>query len=250
MSTALLIAVITIGAAALLTLVALLVGLRRVMLRRLAPKQPQPTNVGIDEIWQTWQAGGLAPAAALTGEPPPANLDAAALAAIRQDLLDVETRILEQPKPLEALRREIMDGVDRQVMNEEILALPAEVRQALRDQSDTGPRSDGETRRYLAANQLRTRLLRYYGAAKFADRADHDWYDLYAEAARLKRRSLRGFVDRRLMDSAAADDGRYRAAALVGERLKTRLLAVPPGTSFPKKRRAAPRPQMENSHER
>lgn len=252
MSVTLLVIIVVAGTAAgALVLAALFVALRRAMLRRLLAAQPQPADVDIDEIWQTWQAGGLASAAAFAGDTPPVKLDAPALAAVRQDLFDVEDRILRHPKPLEALRREIMAGVDRQVMNEEIFALPADVRAKLHRQSGTGLGDAGDARRYLAANRLRTRLLRYYGAAKFADRADNDWYDLYAEAAALKRRSLRDFMVRQLADTPASDDdGHYRAAALVGEKLKNRLLAVPPGTSFPKTRRTAPRPQMERSHER
>lgn len=237
---------------ALLAAITLWFSQRRRIVRRLIDggNAKAVSPIGIEDIWETWRAGTLVPAAAFVGEQPPAvTLDAAALAGVRRDLIETEARIWRDARPLEALRREIMAGVDRRMINQEILALPEAARASLRGRSADVIASDAEAQRYLAANDLRTRLLRYYGAAKFADRADNDWYQLYEQAARLKSRGLRNFLTQQL--SANGSDGRYQAMTLVGEQLKQRLLAVPPGTSFPRRNAESMQEPLakENQHE-
>lgn len=218
-------------AAAVVVLAVLLVGLRAFLLRHppAVARRQSMSAIGMDEIWDTWRQGALAPLAVFAGERPTGTLDPAALDLLRRDLLDTEMRVLADPQPLQALRREIMAGVDRCMLTEEILALPETERSRLRSQFAEVIQSDADARRFIAANTLRTRLLRYYGAAKFADRAANDWFDVYEQAARKKRRSINSFITRQ----PAGGEARYRAAAAVGEQLRTRLLSVPPGTSFP-----------------
>jgi hypothetical protein len=222
-ATALIIAILIGVAAGAAVFGGLFFLLRASMTRRVEVERDIPTsNVRIDDIWQTWRRGGLAPAAAFADASPPRGLDDEALAGVRRDLLKTEKKILGQPRPLVALRREIMDSIDRRMLQLETLALPPESRTEL-----VGRIGDEfDIRRGLAADHLRIRLLRYYGAAKFNDRAENDWYDIYQQAAQLKRRGFRDFLKK------PADNKRYQSAIVVGERLKQRLLETPPGTSF------------------
>lgn len=211
---------------------ALFLTLRASMHRRLKPEPPPDTAaVDIDDIWQAWRQGVLAPAAAFADETPATTLDDAALANVRDELIETASRVLGQPQPLTALREEIMAAIDRRMLLLEGLAA----------HGDAGSASaTAKVHRDLAANTLRTRLLRYYGAAKFGDRAEHDWYDVYQQAAQLKRQSFRNFV---MQSEADPGNGRYRTAVIVGEHIRQQLLATPPGTSF------IDRPaQTENKH--
>lgn len=226
-ATAMTIAII-IGAAAGAAVFCALFFLLRGSFRRqnAAPAELKVNNIRIDDIWHAWRRGGLAPAAAFADEWPGQKLDAGALAAVRDGLIKTEKHILAQPQPLLALRREIMDGIDRRVLQMEALALSEDAGDALAE--SIGGKLD--IRRGLDADALRIRLLRYYGAAKFGDRAENDWYDVYWQAAQLKRRSFHNYVRQREDE----DSSRYRSVVVVGERLKQRLLDTPPGTSFPK----------------
>ncbi|HET8552582.1 MAG TPA: hypothetical protein VFM97_08930 [Gammaproteobacteria bacterium] len=200
---------------------ALFLTLRASMRRRLKPAPtPDSAALCIDDIWQAWRQGVLAPAAAFADEAPATTLDDAALSAVRNELLETESRVLEQPQPLTALREEIMGAIDRRMLLLEGLAA----------HSETGEKPAADAiHQDLAANTLRTRLLRYYGAAKFGDRAEHDWYDVYRQAAQLKRKSFRNFI---AQPAADPGNGRYRTAVIVGEHIRQQLLATPPGTSF------------------
>jgi hypothetical protein len=225
---------ILIGAAAGAAVFAGLFFVLRASMRRQAPAPPEVNvnSIRIEDIWQTWRRGGLAPAAAFADESPAQTLDEGALAGVREGLLKTEKDILARPQPLTALRREIMDGIDRRLLQLEVLALPPESRGQL-----AGPiGEESDIRRGLAGDELRIRLLRYYGAAKFGDRAENDWYDVYQQAARMKQRSFRNFIRQCAAD---AGNGRYRSVVVVGERLKQRLLETPPGMSFPKDARSS-----------
>ncbi|HET7371071.1 MAG TPA: hypothetical protein VFK45_09570 [Gammaproteobacteria bacterium] len=230
--TAMTIAILIGAAAGAAVFAGLFFILRASMRRQTQTVLPDITvnSIRIDDIWQTWRRGGLAPAAAFADQSPAQSLDENMLAGIRAGLLKTEKEILAQEQPLTALRREIMDGIDRRLLQLEVLALPAESREQLAE-----PIGDEfDIRRGLAADELRIRLLRYYGAAKFGDRAENDWYDVYQQAARMKQRSFRNFLRQRSGDSGT---GQYRSAVVVGDRLRQRLLATPPGTSFPKNAR-------------
>lgn len=219
---------ILIGAAAGVAVFCGLFFLLRGSVRRqnAAPAELKVSNIRIDDIWHAWRRGGLAPAAAFADDSPGQKLDEGALAVVRDGLIKTEKHILAQPRPLLALRREIMDGIDRRVLQMETLSLPEDAGDAL-----DGPiGGELDIRRGLEADALRIRLLRYYGAAKFGDRAENDWYDVYRQAASMKRRSFRNFV--RQHDDE--DSSRYQSVVVVGERLKQRLLDTPPGTSFPR----------------
>ncbi|HET6655869.1 MAG TPA: hypothetical protein VFH57_06445 [Gammaproteobacteria bacterium] len=224
---------ILIGAAAGAAVFGGLFFILRASMRRQAPSALPDVSINsirIDDIWQTWRRGGLSSAAAFADQAPAQTLDDDMLAGVRAGLLKTEKAILAQDQPLTALRREIMDGIDRRVLQLEMLALPPESREQLA--GSVGDEFD--IRRGLAADELRIRLLRYYGAAKFGDRAENDWYDMYQQAAQMKQRSFRDFLRQR---SGGDGTGRYRSAVVVGDRLRQRLLDTPPGTSFPKNTR-------------
>jgi hypothetical protein len=152
---------------------------------------------------------------------------------VRQNLLEFENSLQGQRAPLENLRRELMDSVDRRLLNTEILQLPPEVRLRLRRHSPDMLQSDEEARTYIAANELRMAVLREYGALRFGDRADGDWFDVYEKASRLKQRGARNFIQRTLNGTqSSADDARYQSMTMVDHEIRTRLLKVPAGTRF------------------
>jgi hypothetical protein len=225
---ALIIAVV-IGVLAGLAVLCGLYLLLRAAMRRQAPppREPEVNNIHIDDIWRAWRRGGLAPAAAFADDTPGQDLDDAALRAVHEELKKTERRILSDADPLTALRVQIMDGIDRRILQTEALSAPGTAHAgALKGATDID--------RGLAADALRIRLLRYYGAARFGDRAENDWYDVYEQAAELKRKSLRDFVR---PSTSGAGPGGYQKSMVVNEELRRRLLETPPGTSIPRKKR-------------
>lgn len=162
------------------------------------------------------------------------ELDAEALHAVHANLIEIETSLGQSAQPLQALRRELMDSLDRQVLNSEILNLPLEVRARLRQQNEAMLQNDVEARSYLAANRLRIEVLREYAAQRFADRADGDWFDVYTRAAHLRQRNTRNYIERALGGARdAKDDARLEAMTVKDGEIRARLLQVPAGTRFP-----------------
>lgn len=162
------------------------------------------------------------------------ELDAEALHAVYANLIEIETSLGQSAQPLQALRRELMDSLDRQVLNSEILNLPEELRVRLRQQQDTVLQNDAEARAWLAANALRMEVLREYAHRRFGDRTDGDWFDVYARAARLRQRNTRNYIERVLGGTRnAGDDARFQAMTLKDSEIRARLLQVPAGTQFP-----------------
>jgi hypothetical protein len=188
----------------------------------------------IEEAWQAWLAldrldeverrrrAGLLE-----------HMNEAVRESVHRNLLDFEAGLRREAGPLLAVRRELMDSVDRRVLNLEILDLPPEVRLKLRSQSQEVLQSDDEARTYLAANEVRMAVLREYGGRRFGDRADGDWFDVYQKASRLKQRGARGFIRRTLSGTQSdTDDARYQSITRVDQEIRTRLLQVPAGTRF------------------
>ena len=162
-----------------------------------------------------------------------AEMNEAVRESVRQNLQDFEAALDAESEPLQALRRELMDSVDRRLLNTEILGLPAEVRGKLRQQSPDILQSDEEARTYIAANEVRMAVLREYGARRFGDRAEDDWFAVYERASRLKQRGARNFIQRTLNGTqTGADDARYQNMTRVDHEIRERLLRVPAGTSF------------------
>jgi len=162
-----------------------------------------------------------------------AEMNDAVRESVHSNLLDFEMGLGAEADPLQALRRELMDSVDRRLLNTEILGLPPEVRSKLRQQSPDILQSDEEARTYIAANEVRMAVLREYGARRFCDRAEDDWFAVYERASRLKQRGARNFIQRTLNGTqTGADDARYQNMTRVDHEIRARLLRVPAGTRF------------------
>lgn len=161
------------------------------------------------------------------------HLNEAVRSSVHSNLLEFEAMLKADKSPLLMLRRELMDSVDRRLLNLEILQLPPEVRQRLRTQSSDMLQSDEEASTYIAANEVRMAVLREYAARRFGDHADGDWFDVYEKASRLKQRGARNFIQRTLNGTqTGADDARYQDMTRVDQEIRTRLLRVPAGTRF------------------
>jgi hypothetical protein len=154
-------------------------------------------------------------------------------ASVHGNLLEFEAGLRGERDPLQALRRELMDSVDRRLLNMEILELPPEVRKKLRAQSSEMIQSDPEARTYIAANEARMGVLREYSALRFGDRVAGDWFDVYEKASRLRQRGARNFIQRTLNGTQTGeDDVRYQNMTRVDHEIRARLLKVPAGTRF------------------
>ncbi len=162
------------------------------------------------------------------------ELDEDTCQAVHRNLLEFETKLAAETYPLQALRRELMDSLDRRVLNTEILKLPDDLRARLRQQNREILQSDNAARIYIAANDLHMTILRAYGDLCFDDRADGDWFDVYEKASRLRQRSTRQYLERTLGGTQnATDEVRFQSMTLVDSEIRARLLQVPAGTRFP-----------------
>jgi hypothetical protein len=188
----------------------------------------------MQQAWDLW----LEPATGAAGERARrdallAELNPEVRASLHGNLLEFEATLRADAEPLQALRRELMDSVDRRLLNTEILLLPVEVRAKLRQQSADVLQSDAEARTYIAANEVRMAVLREYGALRFGDRTEGDWFAVYEKASKLKQRGARNFIQRTLNGTQSSeDDARYQSMTRVDHEIRTRLLRVPAGTRF------------------
>jgi hypothetical protein len=189
------------------------------------------SDATVDDAWQRWIDGGqLSDAERLLRGALLELLDQPTLAAVRTDLNRLEAETMGKAQPLTAVREELMASVDRRMLNTEILRLPEEIKQRVRAQSTELHQTDGETRRYIAANEWRLHVLREYAALRYGDKASNDWFAVYERAAQLKQRNLRGILERAL--SGDTSDPYSAQFALVEGELRQRLLKVPPGMRF------------------
>lgn len=189
------------------------------------------SDATVDDAWERWMDGGqLSDAERLLRGALLELLDQPTLVAVRADLNRLEAETMGKAQPLTAVREELMASVDRRMLNTEILRLPEEVRQRVRAQSTELHQTDGETRRYIAANEWRLHVLREYAALRYGDKASNDWFAVYERAAQLKQRNLRGILERAL--SGDTSDPHSAQFALVEGELRQRLLKVPPGMRF------------------
>ena len=191
-------------------------------------------RAGMEQAWQAWLKHApkdekqLALRQGLL-----AQMDEVVRDSVRTNLLEFEAGLKADKAPLQMLRRELMDSVDRRLLNMEILQLPPEVRQRLRAQSRDMLQTDEEARTYVAANEMRMGVLREYSALRFGDRVEGDWFDVYEQASRLKQRGARNFIQRTLNGTQSSeDDARYHSMTRVDQEIRTRLLKVPAGTRF------------------
>lgn len=200
-----------------------------VLQRRGVLQLPSLRRASMEESWTAWLTGGDA----AVREGLLAELNAEVRESVRSNLLEFEQALRRGPAPLAALRIELMDSVDRRLLNQEILLLPPEVRRKLRSQSAELLQTDEEARTYIAANEVRMAVLREYAARRFGDRAEGDWFDVYGKASRLKQRGARNFIQRTLNGTqTGADDARYQNMTRVDQEIRARLLKVPAGTRF------------------
>lgn len=190
--------------------------------------------IALSRVWNEWaDAPGVSDAErarrrALFTLVPPVHRQATL-----DDLLRFEQQALAESEPLLAIRRELMDSIDRRMINREILTLPENLKQQLRAQSGDVIATDAQAEAYLAANELRLEVLREYAARRFADRAPCDWFNVYEHAAGLKQRTVRDYITSS-MKGELSDDGnaRHQAISLVDSQLRSHLLKVMPGTRF------------------
>ena len=190
---------------------------------------PPLRRASMEEAWAAWLAGGDA----VRREELLAQMNPEVRESVRSNLLEFEAVLRREAVPLAALRLELMDSVDRRLLNQEILRLPSEVRRKLRSQSVELLQSDEEARTYIAANEVRMAVMREYAARRFGDRAEGDWFDVYEKASRLKQRGARNFIQRTLNGTqTGADDARYQNMSRVDQEIRARLLKVPAGTRF------------------
>lgn len=196
--------------------------------------QVKQVPVPLQQVWDDWLAAGrldeteFARRQAIWTEVPE-NTRHDVLA----DLLAFEKRVLATQQPLLLIRREIMDSVDRRMLNQEILALPPELKQRLRDSSAEALQNDADAWLYIAANELRLEILRELAARRFGDVAEHGWFAVYEKASRMKQRTARHFLRRSLTGELhQAEDSRQQAISMVDGALRARLLEVSPGTEF------------------
>jgi hypothetical protein len=191
--------------------------------------------IAMESLWKSWNtlepliAEERSAREALLAQVDPENRES-----VHQSLLDLEASLHGEAEPMIVLRKELMDSVDRRLLNMEILQLPDEVKTRLRAQSSEMMQTDLQARAYIAANDLRMALLREYAAQRFDDRIEGDWFDVYKKASRLKQKGARNFIQRTLNGNQSnVDDARYQTMTIVDHEIRTRLLKMPAGTRFP-----------------
>lgn len=224
----LLLAAIVVSLLALAALGAVLVMLRALQRRR---RTHTISDATIDDAWTRWIDGrALSDAERTLRTALLEVLDPPALAAVLTDLRRLEAETIAARAPLVAVREEIMASIDRRMLNTEILRLSDAQRAEVRARSADALQTDGDARRYIAANEWRLHVLREYAALRYGDKAANDWFAVYERAAQLKRPSVRAFLER----SLAGDDADPRESAIrtVDQELKQRLLQLPPGAQF------------------
>ncbi len=224
-------------ASALLLTILVLAGIILILVRH-RRQRPYSTvvdpHVHMDRVWQDWMEADLHSARADLRREAREILDPHQLHAVREDLREFEKRILTRPYPLTAIREEMMDSVDRRILNVEILRLPPTEKARLRSRQPDIIQSDTHAREYVVANELRLAIIREYAARRYGDRADNDWFEVYEHAARLKKRLSRTRILHSVeqADGGTPEDSRHQAIEMVDKQLRIRLLQVPPGTSF------------------
>ena len=205
-------------------------------LRKRERRRIQGQPVAMESLWQKWtSADNLASDEARSvRESILSQVDDSNRESVHQSLMDFEASLLGETEPMIALRRELMDSVDRRLLNIEILQLPDDVKARLRAQSSEMMQSDPQAKAYIAANDLRMMILREYAAQRFGDCIKGDWFDVYQKASRLKQKGARNFIQRTLTgNQSSVDDARYQTMTIVDHEIRARLLRMPAGTPFP-----------------
>jgi hypothetical protein len=191
--------------------------------------------IPMESLWQTWNMfDALNTEEHGVRENLLAQVSTGDRESVHQSLLDFEASLHGEAEPMITLRKELMDSVDRRLLNMEILQLPDEVKTRLRAQSSEMLQTDAQAQAYIAANDLRMALLREYAAQRFDDRIEGDWFDVYQKASRLKQKGARNFIQRTLNgNQSSVDDARYQTMTIVDHEIRARLLKMPAGAQFP-----------------
>lgn len=218
----------------IVTLVAAVI-LTALLLRRRERRRVRGRAVTIESLWQAWNSlAALSAEERAAREPLLAGVNSDDRESVHQSLLNFEASLHGEAEPMIALRKELMDSVDRRLLNMEILQLPDEVKVKLRAQSSEMLQSDSQAQSYIAANDLRMALLREYAGRRFDDRVAGDWFDVYQKASRLKQKGARNFIQRTLNGNQSnVDDARYQTMTIVDHEIRARLLKMPAGAQFP-----------------
>lgn len=190
--------------------------------------------VTLGQAWDEWlQRDGISDTERARRQAIWTEVPAATRKDVLADLESFERRALDSGHPLTTIRKEIMDSVDRRLLNQEILAMPPELKRRLRESSSETLQNDQDAWLYIAANDLRLEILRELAARRYGDDARNGWFSVYEKAGRLKQRTLRHFLRRSIAGELhEAEDSRQQAITMVDGALRARLLEVAPGTEF------------------
>lgn len=158
-----------------------------------------------------------------------AALDRSAMAAVRRDLERKTSEWAKTGAGLQLLREELLDGVDRALVHDAILALDADTRILVRRQLAGLPKTETEIRRLREADCLRRSVLRCWASLFYNDCRPGDWFETYESAAKLRRASVARNLQRLAGGSFdRAQNHRDAAVHALNTSLRLRLLKLPP----------------------
>ena len=188
----------------------------------------------MEDAWQSWLHDGAHTNQSSTQTELTHAIDEEVRESVHQSLLELENRLRGDSQPMLAVRRELMDSLDRRQLNSEILKLPVKTRADLRKSHPDIMQTDAAAHTYIVANELRITVLREYAGLRYGDCVDGDWFDVYQKASSLRQRGTRSYIER-ASDGVqnATDDVRFQTMALMDSEIRQRLLKLPAGTRFP-----------------
>lgn len=192
-------------------------------------------QISMEDIWQAWLNDGRARNTQDSTQNGLMNtVDETVRKSVHQSLLELENRLRSAAQPMLAVRRELMDSLDRRQLNSEILKLPVNIRADLRKSHPDIMQTDEAAHTYIIANELRIAVLREYAGLRYGDCVEGDWFDVYQKASSLRQRGTRSYIERTVGGGQnATDDVRFQTMALMDSEIRKRLLQVPAGTRFP-----------------
>ncbi len=153
---------------------------------------------------------------------------------LTQRLLATEKRSMESSRPLEILRKAIMDAVDASALNSALLECNEDQLAALSDKNEAF--SEGALLGVYLDAEFEMMCLRLYSLAKYGDGGSHDWFTVYVGGAQEYGKHMAQII--------VADSGKYdgdpKLLAVMHRpfeegisELRARLLTSPVGAVFP-----------------
>lgn len=134
---------------------------------------------------------------------------------------------------LTLLRTELMDSVDRALVHHAYLELDEATAKTVRKQMPDLPADRSEVQRLIAANELRIAAIRAWGAMRYNDYAEGDWFDTYKRAADMRTTGAARDLERLAGDMPGATRNHIDAAIRgLNTSLRLRLIQAPPGTKI------------------